>query len=47
MLQFILIIKKHTFKNADKTSTLKIMMSSNNFNTIYIFICSGCLKKGL
>ena len=45
MLQFIVIIKKHIFKNADKTFTLKTTMSRNSFNTIFVSICSSCLEE--
>ena len=40
-----LLFKKYTFKNVNKTFTLKTMMYCNSFDVIYVIICSGCLEE--
>ena len=39
MLQVIVTIKEHTFKNVNKAFTLKNPISCNSFNIIYILLC--------
>ena len=41
----LLLSKKYTFKNVNKTFTLTTPMSFNSFNVIYGLICSGCLEE--
>ena len=41
----LLLSKEYTFKNVNKTFTLKPLMPSNSFNIIYVLICSGCLEE--
>ena len=45
MLRFIVTIERYTFRNANKTLTLKTPMFCNSFNVIYVVICSGCLEE--
>ena len=41
----LLLSKEYTFKNVNKTLTLKTLMSCNSFNVIYDLICSGGLEE--
>ena len=41
----LLLSKEYTFKNINKTFTLKTSMSCNSFNVINVLICSGCLEE--
>ena len=41
----LLLSKEYTFKNVNKTFTLKTLMSCNSFNVIFVLICSGCLEE--
>ena len=42
-----LLSKEYTFKNVNKTFTLKTPMSGNSFNVKYVVICSGCLEESI
>ena len=44
-LSVIALSKEYTFKYINKTFTLKTSMSYNNFNVIYVVICSVCLEE--
>ena len=41
----LLLSKEYTFKNGNKTFTLKTSISYISFNVIYVLICSGCLEE--
>ena len=41
----LLLSKEYTFKNVNKTFTLKTPMSCNSFNVIFVMICSSCLEE--
>ena len=41
----MLLSKEYTYKDVNRTFTLKSPMPCNSFNVICIVICSGCLEK--
>ena len=41
----LLLSKEYTFKNINKSFTLKTLISSNSFNVIYVIICLSYLKE--
>ena len=41
----LLLSKEYTFKNINKSFTLKTLMSSNSFNVIYVIICLSYLEE--
>ena len=41
----LLLSKEYTFKNINKSFTLKTLMSSNSFNVIYVVICLSYLEE--
>ena len=41
----MLLSYEYTYKDVNKTFTLKSPMSCYSFNVFYIVICSGCLEK--
>ena len=43
--EVLLLSKEYTFKNVNKTFTLKAPMSCSSFNVFYAITCSGCLKE--
>ena len=41
----LLLSKEYTFKNVNKTFTLKTPILGNSLSVIYVIICSGCLEE--